>query len=415
MRIIQHAIVTGAAAVLVLAAVAATTAPARGTALAGAAGTVAAATIPVSGGPSGGAANPRANTIDVTSQRGSDAVINGSATGPATLDNLYGVSCVSGSFCMAVGASVSRAGNEIVLAEVWNGASWRVLRSAETAGYLDAVSCTSVSFCMAVGEAGAAGTPLAEAWNGSTWRVVKAPPGGADLSAVSCAAASFCVGVPGTTVSNVAEEWNGRAWHLMNMSGDSCGPFFCLLYGVSCPRAQDCMAVGTYTNHAGTVVLGKALKWNGRTWRNTIPPSLAQNAGLAMISCPGASSCLAVGQNAIAWDGNSWRQMATPAALSVRGLSCPRPHSCMLAGGQGYGPGPASAQAWAGRTWQRLKPAQPGKSGRVLFSVSCWRRPACMAVGGYSTMPTSPSGDALTLAERWNGTTWRVRSTPSPR
>lgn len=415
MRTIQHAIVTGAAAVLALAAVAATTAPARGTTLAGAAGTGAAATIPVSSRPSGGAANPRTNTIDVTSQRGSGAVINGSATRPATLDNLYGVSCVSGSFCMAVGAFVSRAGNEIVLAEVWNGVSWRVRRSAETAGFLDAVSCTSVSFCMAVGEAGAAGTPLAEVWNGSTWRVVKAPPGGADLSAVSCATASFCVGVPGTTVSNVAEKWNGRAWHLMNMSGDSCGPFFCLLYGVSCPRAQECMVVGTYTNHAGTVVLGKALKWNGRTWRNTIPRSLAQNTDLAMVSCPSASSCLAVGQNAIAWDGSSWRQLATPAALWVRSLSCPRAHSCMLVGGQGYGSRPASAQAWDGRTWRRLRPAQPGKSARVLFSVSCWRRRACMAVGSYSTMPTSSSADALTLAERWNGTAWRVLSTPSPR
>jgi hypothetical protein len=339
-----------------------------------------------------------------------------SATRPATLDNLYGVSCVSGSFCVAVGAFVSRAGHDVVLAEAWNGASWRVLRSAEAAGLLDAVSCTSVSFCMAVGEAGAvAGPPLAEAWNGRTWRVVKAPPGGTDLSALSCAAASFCVGVPGTTVSTVAEEWNGRAWHLMNMSGDSCGRFLCVLYGVSCPRAQDCMAAGTYTNHAGTVVLGKALKWNGRTWRDTIPQSLAQNAGLAMISCPSASSCLAVGQqNAIAWDGSSWRQLAAPAALLVRGLSCPRPRSCMLVGGQGYGASPVSAQAWDGRTWRRLRPAQPGKSARVLFSVSCWRRPACMAVGSYSTMPT-PFGDALTLAEQWNGTTWRVRSTPSPR
>jgi hypothetical protein len=340
-----------------------------------------------------------------------------SPTKLATHDNLSGVSCVSGSFCMAVGAFTSRAGGDFALAEVWNGASWRVLRSAETAGFLDAVSCTSVSFCLAVGEPGAAaGSPLAEAWNGSTWRVVKAPPGGDNLSALSCATASFCMGVPGNTVSNVAEEWNGRAWHLMNMSGDSCGVFFCVLYGVSCPRAQDCMAVGTYTNHAGTVVLGKALKWNGRTWRNTIPQSLAQNAGLTMVSCPGASSCLAAGpQNAIAWDGSSWRQLAAPAALFVRGLSCPRTNSCMLVGGQGYGLRPASAQAWDGTMWRRLRPVQPGKSARVLYSVSCWRGPACMAVGSYSTMPTSPNGNALTLAEQWNGTTWQVRSTPSPR
>jgi hypothetical protein len=115
----------------------------------------------------------------------------------------------------------------------------------------------------------------------------------------------------------------------MNMSGDGCTLFFCGLYGVSCPRAHQCMAVGTDTNHAGNVVLGTALQWNGATWR-------------------------------------------------------------------------------------QLSPAQPGKSTRVLFGVSCWRRPACMAAGSYSTMPTSPTGNALTLAEQWNGTTWQVRSTPSP-
>jgi len=269
---------------------------------------------------------------------------------------------------------------------------------------------------MAVGEVGTAdGHPLAEAWNGSTWRVVKAPPGGTALWALSCATASFCMGVPGTAVSNVAEEWNGRAWHLMNMSSDSCVSFFCVLYGVSCPRVQDCMAVGTYTNHAGTVVMGKALKWNGKTWRNTLPRSLAQNTELAVVSCPDTSSCLAVGQNALAWNGSSWRQLATPPLRGDRSLSCPRPHSCMLVGGQGYGTRPTSAQAWNGRTWRRLRPVQPGKSGRIFFSVSCWRKLACMAVGSYSTMPPSPSNNALTLAERWNGTTWRVQSTPSPR
>jgi hypothetical protein len=335
-----------------------------------------------------------------------------SATGPATHDYLSDVSCVSGSFCMAVGGFTSPAGGGFALAEVWNGASWRVLDSAEAAGFLATVSCTSVSFCLAVGHVGA------EAWNGSTWRVVKAPPPGTS-QALSCATASFCVAIPGTTVSNAAEEWNGRSWHLMNMSGDGCTLFFCGLYGVSCPRAQDCMAVGTDTNHAGSVVVGTALTWNGTTWRDTIPASLAKNAGLATISCPSPSNCLATGQNvppnAIAWDGSSWQQLAAPAALWVRGLSCPRPDSCMLVGGQGYGSHPASAQAWNGSTWRQLTPVQPGKSARVLSSVSCWRGPACMAVGSYSTMPTSPVGNALTLAEQWNGTTWQVRSTPSPR
>jgi hypothetical protein len=162
-----------------------------------------------------------------------------SATGPATHDSLLGVSCVSGSFCMAVGDT------------------------------------------------------SAEAWNGSTWRAVKAPPTGTD-QALSCATASFCVAVPGTTVSNVAEQWNGRAWHLMNMSGDSCTLFFCGLYGISCPHAQQCMAVGTDTNHAGNVVLGTALQWHSSTCRQLSPaagqvhPRLVRRLLLAQASLHGS-------------------------------------------------------------------------------------------------------------------------------
>jgi hypothetical protein len=346
------------------------------------------------------------------------------------LDGLAGVSCVSASFCMAVGDFLSPAvtttfypaGIIRALAEEWNGSNWRVLPTARAVGVLEAVSCTSTSFCMAVGQGAAvAGPSLAEAWNGSSWRVVTTPPGGTHLSAVSCATASFCVAVPSNTVSNVAEEWNGRAWHVMNMSGDGCVPFFCTLSKVSCPSVRSCMAVGTYANHDGTVILSKALRWNGRTWRDTNPPSPGQNAGLSLVSCPSASSCIAIGQNgpcdcalAIVWDGISWRQLAaTPAFLSMNDLSCPRADSCVVVGGQGYGPSPASAQAWDGRTWRRLRPAEPGESARVLFAVSCWRASGCMAVGLYST-ESAPFGAELTLAEQWNGTTWRVRKTPSP-
>jgi hypothetical protein len=343
-----------------------------------------------------------------------------SETRPATFNGLADVSCVSASFCVAVGDFLSPTvttsyppGIVRPLAEEWNGSNWLVLHGAATVGVLEAVACTSVSFCMAVGDAAAvAGPSLAEVWNGRTWRVVKTPPGGTDLSAVSCATASFCVAVPGNEVSYVAEEWNGRAWRLMNMSGDRCisnGTFDCALYGVSCPSARSCMAVGTYGNVHDGSVQGKALRWNGRTWRDTSPPS----TGLAMVSCASTSSCLAIGDNAIAWSGSSWRQVAAPAALWLRDLSCPRPGSCVLVGGQGIGASPASAQAWNGRTWRLLRPVEAGESGRVLFNVSCWRASACMAVGLYST-ESSLLGDEFTLAEQWNGTTWRVRRTPSP-
>jgi len=98
MRTIQNAVAlaVAAAAVLAPAAAAATTAAAGGTA----------------------AANARASDISVASQPGTGTVpaINGNAARSVALDNLFGVSCVNGSFCMAVGSFV-RSGNDVVLAE----------------------------------------------------------------------------------------------------------------------------------------------------------------------------------------------------------------------------------------------------------------------------------------------------------
>jgi hypothetical protein len=42
--------------------------------------------------------------------------------------------------------------------------------------------------------------------------------------------------------------------------------------------------------------------------------------------------------------------------------------------------------------------------------VSCVSTSTCTAVGSYN----GRSGFAATLAERWNGTTWSVQSTPNP-
>ena len=345
-----------------------------------------------------------------------------SGSRPPAEDNLAGVSCASASFCVAVGwfrAATVPAGIVRSLALEWNGRRWRVLRSAQTGGDLLAVSCVSMSFCMAVG-ADASGLPLAEAWNGRTWRVLKAPPGPNELDAISCARVWFCVGL--FAVSDGADQWNGRTWRAMNMSGDGCVRFVCALGAVSCPGAGSCMAVGSFSNRSGSVRLGEAVTWNGRTWRDTRPPSPGRQATLDFVSCASTSRCLAVGNNRrcgcaliVAWNGRSWQQLASPGQLpDLRTMSCPRADSCVAVGGQGAGSSAATAAAWDGRAWQRLAPAEPGKSERVLFDVSCWRPSACMAVGSYSTAAAFSVGAQLTLAEQWNGKAWLVRKTPSP-
>ncbi len=42
--------------------------------------------------------------------------------------------------------------------------------------------------------------------------------------------------------------------------------------------------------------------------------------------------------------------------------------------------------------------------------MSCPSAAACTAVGSYA----NSAGTGLTLAERWDGTTWSVQTTPNP-
>jgi hypothetical protein len=97
--------------------------------------------------------------------------------GPATSGQLAALSCTGASTCRAVGGVVSRAANDVVLAEAWNGASWRMLRITSPDpqfSALYAISCTSASRCVAAGVTGIQLT-LAELWNGATWRTLPTP------------------------------------------------------------------------------------------------------------------------------------------------------------------------------------------------------------------------------------------------
>lgn len=64
-----------------------------------------------------------------------------------------------------------------MLAEAWNGASWRLLKiTSPDAQFavLYGISCALALRCPAVGETGAQLT-LAERWDGTTWRMLQTP------------------------------------------------------------------------------------------------------------------------------------------------------------------------------------------------------------------------------------------------
>src|SRR5690349_20698994 len=67
------------------------------------------------------------------------------------------------------------------------------------------------------------------------------------------------------------------------------------------------------------------------------------------------------------------------------------------------------AQA-AGPVWTVTPSPNATLSGGKIESVSCSAPGACTAVGTN----LNTSGISVTLAERWNGTSWQRQATPNP-
>ena len=361
--------------------------------------------------------------------------------------SLSWVSCVSSSDCIAVGQYEPSAGNFSTLAESWNGSAWKLLAMpalASTDASLSGLSCVSAVSCVAVGFA-APGT-LAESWNGAAWTVLPAPPGVS--SAISCASAASCMAVGGTA----AESWNGSVWTPLGspatpfttLNGISCtsaasciavghladvGSFAMswnglrwhvlrvdhldALSGVSCTLAIHCMAAGSYiTTSVRSATLTQS--WNGSSWRRRTTPTGTGGSRLSDVSCVSVTDCVAVGGTgtegsltlAEAWNGVTWRITPTPARppiSSENAVSCVG-GVCMAIGRDFF------SELWNGSTWRVVKVPRPGEfvSGG-LTDVSCASSTDCLATGFY--FPTV-QGNGNSLAELWNGTSWRLLTPP---
>jgi hypothetical protein len=349
---------------------------------------------------------------------------------------VYGVSCASATTCIVVGSDPS-----VTLA--WNGAAW----SADTNpadGGLNGVSCTSITECTAVGSNRVG--PLAEHWNGSTWKIQAAPIpyslAFSTLSGVSCASTVACTAVgndfdyPGGETQPMAQHWDGTSWKMQRFSNE----YGTNLRGVSCTSSTACMAVGL------SPVEMLAERWNGSTWelQSTPHPSPDPSYGVLSsdlngVSCRSATACTAVGDYsesnqyggsnatwkslAERWNGSTWTIQTTPRGGNnetnniLSGVSCPSATVCIAVG---YSGAPnerlgnrALAERWDGSTWAALTTPNPtvaaGLIGSGLGAVSCTTPSACTAVGYHYVGTTQEP-----LAERWNGTTWVIQTTPKP-
>jgi hypothetical protein len=200
------------------------------------------------------------------------------------------------------------------------------------------------------------------------------------------------------------------------------------LSAVSCASGRACTAVGSHSASLSSRTFTLAERWNGSHWRiqRTILPKGAESGTLFGVSCASATGCTAVGNAfdkaarrtvnlAEAWNGTSWRVQAIPtpkgSANSVlHGVSCTSRRACTAVGSYDTvgGRGVAVAERWNGTTWRIQAVPKPARSA-WFYGVSCSTAHACTADGYY----IGPRG-ARPFAEAWNGRTWHLQAVPLP-
>jgi hypothetical protein len=342
---------------------------------------------------------------------------------PVQSAQLSAVSCVSSRHCVVVGSHPNRSGREVTLVARWNGSNWQVQPSPNpngaTASFLGGVSCTSAKRCVAVGNSldGGRQVTLAERWNGVKWSLVPTPNPQAHrtskLTVVSCPSATFCAAVGTYTTQTDAqglplfETWNGTSWSIQSPPNGGAVE----LSDVSCTSATDCTAVG-----------GSAWHWDGTRWSNEPTPKLGTEGGLHSISCTSPKACTAVGTsgnpngyvaNTLAerWNGTRWTIQSTPNKVDGDGstnalsaVSCASASVCTAVGYWQQYCHPVECQGglaerWNGTTW-KIQHISAKVSPLLFNAVSCPTTTACTAVTG------SGFGGGFYSTATWNGASW---------
>jgi hypothetical protein len=167
------------------------------------------------------------------------------------------------------------------------------------------------------------------------------------------------------------------------------------------------------------------------TWRTQATPAPAGTIDQSFdaVSCSSPSACLAIASNYYAqngnvgefaetWNGSHWAARKVPngtGRVFLEAVKCRSARWCVAVGD--IQPAPLKgnqvpvADTWNGSTWKQVNPPVPaGAMNTDLAAVACSGTAACTAMGEAS----NKSGAQSMLAERWNGSAWKVQPIPAP-
>jgi len=303
---------------------------------------------------------------------------------------------------------------------------------------------TVVSACRAwlVGEyQGGNEIPLAERWNGSAWIQTKVPYGGGVvhdtfLRAVSARAADdvwavgdYDHGDPSFAHFSLIERWNGSSWFQVPSPNPGGPTRNNLLFGVDTLSVTSAWAVGSFSN--GTALQTLVLRWNGSAWKRVKSPSpggTAHDSELASITAISATNAWAVGWYSdgqvrhtliLHWNGKTWRRTPNPnpqgcipgdELVSVSGTSATDVWAVGLVTGCFFVVPQMLIEHWNGKAWRTMRAPKVNSPENALAGVAAISATNAWAVG------TILGGQNVnqTLVLHWNGTAWSRVTSPNP-
>lgn len=281
------------------------------------------------------------------------------------VNNLWNVSCVSTTRCVAVGSYYNiPTGFYKTLIATFNGTAWTLVATPnrpDVHNYLFGVDCADATHCVAVGRSydpdplPGSSRSLVLTLDGSTWKMPAIPerPGVnnllADVScgdATNCKAVGYTVNGSGDNVQTLVLSRSGGSWTIdTSVDRPSASN---LLRDVSCPTANTCVAVGASDADPDTnSELSLVETFDAGTWTLAISPDRADfDNHLWAVSCSNATNCVAAGQSqnddlarpliqtlaAGTWTLTSPSPYRSGTFNYLYGLSCPTFRNCKAVG-----------------------------------------------------------------------------------
>ncbi len=311
------------------------------------------------------------------------------------------VSCLSDTFCIAVGGGTSGDPSELTVGsgvtESWDGAAWSLpsvydpapAEGPVTGPVLPAIDCTDGPLCVITD-----GSLHLTSGNGTDWATTVPMPSAPVLvpnpddpgsghpesrsADVSCPSPGFCAFVDNTGQAFVLEHDSWLTPQSFGVPGGSGTPVS--LYqagrvGVSCPTTSSCTAV----------VGSSVLTWNGSAWAEAPAPwtssVVSGPSDPTAISCPTTSLCAVVNGTGVVmgWPGGAWSadQSIDPQG-GLDSISCPTATFCVAADETG------SVVTWNGMAWSLPVQVIPNATEYPALgtSVSCPTAQFCLVING---------------------------------